>query len=167
MKKYALSSKGFTLVELLIVIFLIGIISFLGVLSVTSFNRNQKFVNVANELYSQILLAKSRAQTQVTPTEGSCDGLGGYRIRLKPTYYVVYPVCKDGIPLLPSSDKFNYYPSDTTLTPLVTPASERFTFNVLTGMVTEADANGTIYQLKDGTHTKNFKVYKDGRIEVY
>ena len=81
--KRSLHFQGYTLVELLIVIGIISVITASGIFAAVQYNRNQVITTTANEVASQMLLAKSRAQTQVKPQ--TCSKLDGYQVIIQNT----------------------------------------------------------------------------------
>jgi len=59
------SSKGFTLIELIVAFSIISIISVVGFASFVTYSRTQAIDNEANQLVSTLNLAKAKAQSQV------------------------------------------------------------------------------------------------------
>lgn len=67
--------KGYTLVELLIVVSLVGILSAVGVASYISFNRNQVVLQTAKKVVQDLRLAQSLAANNQKPlqSDGTLD----------------------------------------------------------------------------------------------
>lgn len=79
MKNIFLGSKGFTLIELVIVFSVITILSLFGLASFVNYSRVQAITNDANNIVNLINTAKANAVSQVKPS--SCSGadvLHGY-----------------------------------------------------------------------------------------
>jgi type II secretory pathway pseudopilin PulG len=84
---------GFSLLELLVVFSLIGILTISGMASFFSFNRNQTF-NVSVENVEQTLvLARSRAISQVKPSVCGTNKLRGYQVSLAGQIYRLRVAC--------------------------------------------------------------------------
>lgn len=83
MKKIFNLSHGFTLIELLIVISLMGAMMFVTLVSYTSYTSRQTLRTSADELREILILAKSRAFSQVKPPVcGIDDTLEGYKVEI-------------------------------------------------------------------------------------
>ena len=82
--KFFQQKKGFTLIEILIVISVIAIISVSGIAALSTFQTNQLMNVTAKDLVSMLNLAKSRARTQVKPSDcvSPQKVLDGYEVRL-------------------------------------------------------------------------------------
>ncbi|MEK7518261.1 MAG: prepilin-type N-terminal cleavage/methylation domain-containing protein [Patescibacteria group bacterium] len=79
------SQKGFTLVELIVVISVMGVLSFLGVAGLYEYSKVQTLQNAAKDVVSVLNLAKSRALSQVRPSVSICAASGvlnGYLVIL-------------------------------------------------------------------------------------
>ncbi|OGH09979.1 MAG: hypothetical protein A2152_03435 [Candidatus Levybacteria bacterium RBG_16_35_6] len=76
------NQRGFTLVELIIVLTIIAILSSIGIASFVESSRNASLQTAQDKLVSMINVAKSRALSQTTPPDSSkCIGtLRGYEI---------------------------------------------------------------------------------------
>ncbi len=82
--------NGFTLIEVIVVFAIIAILSVIGVASFVSYSRIQTIESAATEISSYLVIAKSRAISQVKPTAqiAQCDAssiLDGYRVIICPT----------------------------------------------------------------------------------
>lgn len=90
MKPLGLSQRGFTLIEIIVVFTIIAVLSVIGVASFANYSRRQTVDNAAQDLSSFLVIAKSRAISQVKPTTqiAQCDAnsiLNGYKVVLCPT----------------------------------------------------------------------------------
>lgn len=90
MKLRVLDQSGFTLIEIIVVFAIIAILSVIGVASFVNYSRVQTVEAAAGELSSFLVVAKSRAISQVKPTAQipQCDNtaiLNGYRVAVCPT----------------------------------------------------------------------------------
>lgn len=95
-------SLGFSLVELLIVIFVMGLIFSVGVANYRDFSRRKQIEAVANQVKSDLELAKQNALSGVKPDHVNCNSpniLLGYRLVFQPTGYTVQANCSAGGPL--------------------------------------------------------------------
>jgi len=82
--------SGFTIIELIVVFSIIAILSVIGVAAFVNYSRIQILEAAASDLSSTLLVAKSRAISQVKPSSQipQCDNsaiLNGYRVILCPT----------------------------------------------------------------------------------
>lgn len=74
-------SRGFTLIELLVVFSILSIIAAISIASFVNYSRTQALKTAGLDIITLIQQAKSRAQTQVKPTECAGNGLQGYEVR--------------------------------------------------------------------------------------
>jgi len=171
---HKLRFKGFTLVELLLVMAIIGIISSISILSLLSFQRHQRLVSAVREVNSILSLAKSRAQSQVMPEYCATNKLQltGYRVTLVPSdpgrcstgiCTILVPVCNgtdidslNTIKILPSGIDVN---SDN--------GTFTFLFNVLSGTVTFLTVTPSVnLNFTYGTDAIRITIYSDGRVSL-
>ncbi|MCL6096138.1 MAG: prepilin-type N-terminal cleavage/methylation domain-containing protein [Patescibacteria group bacterium] len=93
-QNYPGTSKGFTLLELIIVFSVISILSTVGIASFVDYSRAQSLQSAASSLESTLNLAKSRANSQVKPSLCSTETLSGYQVDvLSDTTYSLSVVC--------------------------------------------------------------------------
>jgi len=87
--------KGFTLIELAIVIAIIVIISSAGLFSFSSFNRSQLFDTGVSEVTSLLATARSNAFSQVVPSACGSTAISSYKVAttISGQSYGLYAVC--------------------------------------------------------------------------
>lgn len=155
------NSNGFTLIELLIVFSVAGILSTVGIASFYDYNRVQTLNTSASEVVTLLNTAKSRAASQVKPTE--CVGtLDSYIVELAPqtrmNQYDLKVRCGNTDTVLDTKT----LPSGVTFE-----NSNVFSFKILSGNVLGASQNGTTVTLTNSTgQEKSINVYSDGRINI-
>jgi prepilin-type N-terminal cleavage/methylation domain-containing protein len=151
--------KGFTLVELMVVISIAAVLGALGLAGFASYNKIQLLQTSSNEVVTMLNLAKSRAQSQIKPSD--CVGdLVGYGVKITSlSKYTLFIRCseepeddeiKGQIRTLPSKLAFN---SDAT-----------FFFPVLTGGVQQAGQ--VIISDPDGDSQKIIEIDSLGRVII-
>lgn len=96
---FMIRSKGFTLLELIIVVALLSSLSIAGVVAYRDYNQRQSLQVAADDLAQVIKLAKSRAISQIQPSDCSIGGLSldGYRINipsLSQPEYKISAICQ-------------------------------------------------------------------------
>lgn len=85
------NGAGFTLIEIIVVFTIIAILSLIGVAAFVGYGRSATLQNAASDISSTLLLAKSRAISQVKPPTSQvpqCNGqtvLNGYKVVFCPT----------------------------------------------------------------------------------
>ena len=76
--------RGFTLIELMVVLSITAVLGTLGIAGFVSYNQNQVLQSSTSEVVTMLNLAKSRAQSQIKPSEyckaGINDSLSGYNV---------------------------------------------------------------------------------------
>jgi len=153
-----MKQKGFTLIELMVVISITAILGVLGIAGFVNYNQTQVLQFSANEVVNMLNLAKSRAQSQVKLGDscGTHTFLEGYRVDIISNdndSYVLNSLCSGVLsPLetktLPSSLSFD--------------ADNSFFFPIQTGGV---EAPGQIVIDSDG-RTKTITVNSLGGVSV-
>jgi prepilin-type N-terminal cleavage/methylation domain-containing protein len=175
--------NGYSLIELLLVVAVIGILSSLGFSTFISYSQNQSLINATNELYSGISQAKSRTQTQVKPSAESCltDTFDGYTVRIysapnnncsseSSSCYVITASC--GSVEITSSEIRKSVPSNITID-----SDSAFRFNVLTGEVRVLNpqtneftdlppSSGVRVGISSGDRERSIIINQDGRITL-
>jgi len=90
-------SKGFSLIELLIVVSIISILSVIGVASYINFSRSQTVTQAARKIVQDMRLAQSLAMNNQKPEAGFCDNdcqtLDGYTFSLDNGSYTLFANC--------------------------------------------------------------------------
>lgn len=82
---------GFTLIELIVVFSIIAVLSLIGVAAFVSYSRVATLQSASSDLSSMLILAKSRANSQVKPLSTQipqCNSqtvLNGYKVVICPT----------------------------------------------------------------------------------
>ena len=134
-----LNQKGFTIIELIVVFSIIAVLSVIGVAVFVNYGRIQILESASSDLSSALLVAKSRAISQVnTVCKDKEQILNGYQVVLftSENRYELQVVC---------STNFTYRISSTTLPKNVTfspfPTSASFFFQVISSGVA---GSGTI-----------------------
>lgn len=179
-------SRGFTLIEFIVVLSIIAILSTLGIVAFVNYSRIQALNAAASDVATILQTAKSRAQSQVKPTSGVCSGpsapaLTGYKVVVCPggcpagaTEYVykLDAVCDSSSQTieekkLPRGICFSGVCASVNRWP-----EESFFFPILTGgaVVAVDGVPGSVRILinhrdfKTNSRAKNIRVYSDGRI---
>ena len=73
-------AKGFTLIELLFVFSVFAVLSTVGVASFVTYSRAQTLSVATLDLSAMLQVAKSRASSQVKPSNCGANTLDGYRV---------------------------------------------------------------------------------------
>lgn len=158
--------SGFTLIELLIVFSVISILSIVGVASFVSYSRSEALNSATMDVSSMLNVAKSRALSQVKPSEGSCatdpqnpqssPPLEGYKVSINSSEgtYKLDVICGGSTVLieekkLPSEISFSSSPTVVT-------------FHIISGSV---DGGGTFSVTAFGK-SKNIEVDSFGNINI-
>lgn len=124
--------KGFTLIEISIVISILAIISTVGLASFVNFSRKQALQSSGDQLATMFNLAKSRAFSQVKPQECTNQPLNGYKVVISETNnsFELDAVCSGNVFKISEnslSQGLSFSGSDTT--------STSFFFPVISGGV--------------------------------
>jgi len=97
-----ISRQGFTLLELMVTVAVIGIVSSLAIRSTYTYLQEQKLRQAANELVSYLLTARAKALREASVSGGSCEvKLDASTNTVAPTADQPDNVCKNS-PSLPS-----------------------------------------------------------------
>lgn len=132
-KTFAVNSAGFTLIELMIVLSLMGLMSVVAIASFVSFNRSQTLQAGVNDFITAVKFAKASAASQVKPNTSptACitdSSLISYQVTIdtNDTYKVV-AVCTDGVSIVSSYS----LPKDITFS--AGDVSKNISFSLLRG----------------------------------
>jgi prepilin-type N-terminal cleavage/methylation domain-containing protein len=144
--------KGFTLIELLIVFAVIGILTGIGMASYSSYNNTQSLQTSSSDVVNMITTAKSRAISQVKPSQCGSAVLVGYRVNFASPQYSMHVLCGNTSYLLQTKD----LPTGVTF---ATGSSASVTFAAFRG----TSSPGTV-TLSGFGKTKNISVSSAGTI---
>ncbi len=88
-------NRGYSLIEILVVLALMGIIMAFGMAAWTNYRDTRRLDEAGLELVSQIRAVRSRALNGKKPVTASCDcqGLDGYQVRTDSGQLVSRPIC--------------------------------------------------------------------------
>lgn len=133
-------SQGFTLIELMMVIVIMGVLFSLGVVYFSNFNKTQTIKGVGQTLKGNLRDIQGKALAGVKPTTASCQAVGvtldGYRVTILNNFtYRIQAVCSGSL----NADLTDYtLPSGFSIT---APAqSVYFDFKVLGNGISFSDA---------------------------
>ncbi len=157
--KNSVISRGFTIVELLLVTLLMIAIGTISVIGYTQFNNTQQLQNTAYDVVLLLQKAKSRAQTQVKPSSvNSCNTnpLSAYEVRIDSVNrkYDLYIICGSSGTWIETKN----LPSSITSISSTQPA---YTFTILSGAV-----NPGSVQLNSSTGSKTIVIDANGNIRI-
>lgn len=131
------SFKGYTLVELLIGLSIIGIIFSVGLAGYREFSRRQALTGVSKQLKADLRLAQQLALTGQKPDGVSCDTLDGYLFsRVDSNTYQILADCSGVSPHI-------YKEVDLGSNITITSTNATVTFKVL-GQGTDLVASNTL-----------------------
>lgn len=166
-KQFFPMTKGFTLVELLIVITIMIIFTGIGIFGLRNFTESRNVTLVAGDFASAVRLAKARAQSQVKPTTPECTNrtLDGYRLTLTSSGnryvgYTINPICSNQVSPMVRQGSF---PNALT----VTATHTAFTFRTVNGVVEySGGGNGpAVVTFRDANNQNTaVTIYQDGRV---
>lgn len=88
--------KGYTLIELLIVITLISIVFFVGYAGFREFSRRQALGGVSKTIKADLRLAQQLASSGQKPDVGTCTQLNGYSVLFLTNSYSLTANCING-----------------------------------------------------------------------
>lgn len=109
---------GFTLVELMVTITIIGILVTVGVAGYSRFNQTQTLRTAANDLKNNLRLAQNKALSQQKPS--GCTCLSGYQVVISSSSYQMQAFC-DLDPKIPCGPTETFtMPTRITLSPSLT-----------------------------------------------
>lgn len=157
--------SGFTLIEILVALSIIGLIFGGGYASYREFSRRQELFQTAQLVRSDLLLAQQKALSGDKTPCLSSDALHGYLVRLQTSSYDIYADCKGtagvidiGEPLI----KFVNLPSQITNT-----SGEKIILFKVLGQGTNIATEESIVLRQTATgKTATLKVTNAGKVEI-
>ena len=165
---FKLHSKGFTLIELIVVFSIIAIISTIGVAAFVGYSRTQTLNQAAFDLSTTLNTAKAKASSQIKPSVSQCSGanvLNGYSVTLdtvsNPNTYSINVVCSGGTVVLTNPDGT---PQTTSLPKSITFAAGSIT-NVFFPIFTSAVTGTGNIVLSGFSQTKTLTINSSGVIQ--
>jgi len=112
-----MNEKGYTLLEILVALTIVGIIFSIGYVGFRSFSQRQEMQSVVRNIRGDLRLAQGQALAGKKPSGANCDSpatLSGFNFRVDSlTTYSINAVCSGG--LIPT--KSVSMPSGITITP--------------------------------------------------
>ncbi len=135
----ALSGRGFTLIELVVVFAAVGIITSLGLASLASYGNKQTIETAALDVADIFNLARSRSLSQVKPTVCGNNILTGYQvdITIAANQYAISAVCGSAYQIdskkLPQNVSFASSSTTTVIFPLLSGRPSSSSQVVITG----------------------------------
>jgi prepilin-type N-terminal cleavage/methylation domain-containing protein len=116
MKHAAGSTRGFTLIELMVVVVVMGLLVAGGMAAYSSFNNKQRIRQAADNLMTELRIAQKKADKG--EIKFTCGSLLGYRISWEgATIYSIVPFCdnsepyEDGLGYTVPPDAMGQYPT--------------------------------------------------------
>jgi len=107
--------KGYTLIEILVVITIGVIISGVGISGYREFSRRQALVGILKQTKADLRLAQQLALTGQKPEGQTCNKLDGYTFAGTGSGYTITPNCINNPPVLNNVIKTVNMPPDTTI----------------------------------------------------
>lgn len=179
-------SRGFTLIEIIVVVTIMMILSTTGIASFVTYTRTQDLTNGTQNFVTVLQVAKASAASQVKPNSDNCSSsrpLDGYAVTINPgngytagsNTYSVAPVCRG---VVDSVETREYALPVNLRFALVAPLT--ITFHIINGKVTFSSGetayadvviqNGQMNDDINPTPPQNglkvIRVYEDGRIHI-
>jgi prepilin-type N-terminal cleavage/methylation domain-containing protein len=128
------TAKGFSLIELLVVMIIISILCGLGLIAYSKIHDQEVLKKASNQVKTGILEARDMALYGKKPS-GNCDTLLSYKITfaaITPANYKIYVTCTNGGTSNDTLIKTVTMDKDVSL------SANTFAFNVLTGQADNA-----------------------------
>ncbi len=130
--------KGFTLIELMVVISITAVLGTLGIAGFTNYNQAQVLQTSSNEVVTMLNLAKSRAQSQVkigTNCSNQNYPLNSYEVAIAANSYSLVTHCSSGLSNLSDTISSKILPASISFD-LVKTSPASYLFPVSKGGVT-------------------------------
>lgn len=167
---YKSSDRGFTLVELVVVIAILGVLAAMSIAAFNGYNKSQQLTGAVQDIKSILILARSNAQSQVKPSSycSANQQLNGYQVNI--CNGGGNPACKSSADYEMNVECNGTYSTITTgnfpanggVVVLGTSTSKSFLFAPFTGTVT---GNGRIDINAPGQSTQSITVQMNGVIQ--
>lgn len=150
-------NTGFTLIELVVVLAIVGILSGMGISSSMQYNKTQVVDSAAKDFANTLQIAKSRAFTQVKPV-GCTGGIISYVVTVtSATRYTMRVDCV-------TTDDTSFRAKTLTGGVTLSPTSSTITFPVLTGGANLGGNTSIVFTFSGNGVTRTVTVYDDARI---
>lgn len=167
MNKLLRNTSGYTLIEILVVISIMGILFGLGYANYRDYSRRQGLINTKELVLADLRLAQATALSGTVPSDFNCTGsnfLNGYDFRIRSsTRYEIRANCSGGY--VSRVTKNVYLPSGTRFVNPY-PAPNPILFKVLGQGTNISAASTTITLTQTGvSNNATITIYKSGRIE--
>jgi len=162
--------KGFTLIEMMVVISIIAIIFSISVSSYVTFNRNQILQQAAEGVRSDLRLAQNKALAGQDPSS-SCSAphtLLGYRFSISGSSYSISVFCSSDDPSEPIRTPIKTVDlSSQNITLSTTPAGAKIIFLVL-GRGVDLDAVApTVLTISANNQSRLIDISPEGVIKLH
>ncbi len=149
--------RGYTLIEIIIVVTIIGLLTGASIAGFNTLNQRQTVLSAAKEVISVMRTAQQRANAGILPS-APCDSLAGYSVKgtVNSSAYTLNVICSSGGVREETQVKSYSMASGVTFT-----STFDITFNVLTG-----GAGGSLGDLKvkSSAYTFTFNINAAGDI---
>lgn len=145
--------KGYTLIEILVGLSIIGLLFAVGYVNFRDFSRRQAIAGAGKLLQGDLRVAQQLALSGQKPTDANCagtNGLTGYYFELSSTEYKIYAGCSGGVSTEITKEIF--LPTGISVSPL--PSPNPILFKVL-GHGTNIPEGGTAEIILIQSQTNN------------
>lgn len=149
-------TRGFTIIEILVAIFITTVLASVGVASYVSFNRRQIVVQATKKVFSDLRLAQSMATNQEKPA--GCTSLRGFTFNV--TGGTSYWIGAECVPA------FSTHIRDVSLTGVTMTGFAKVRFNILGGKVEFFDGKTQLTVSDPAGYSKAITVGEAGEIIV-
>ena len=162
-----MKKNGFSLIELLVVISIIGVVFTAGIVSFVSYGRKQAVNSATLDVVTNLNIAKSQARNQVKPSECNNNIFQGYQVYIDDSNtYVLSAMCGGSsyatktYKISPdSAKKITFSPPSLAKTFLFRPLSGVVAFNTTSG-------NQSTIVVSGYGQTRTITIYDNGNITI-